>query len=63
METDPRPSIVTVPSASTVAQSPGIAYRTPLNVLNVSAVFFSSLKYPTGMWPLLAISPRTPEPG
>ena len=38
IDTEPRPSSVIVPSASTVAKSPGIEYRTPsASVTNVSA--------------------------
>src|SRR5439155_21085464 len=44
MHTEPRPSRVIVPSASTMAKSPGTTHRAPsAAVTNVAAVFASSL--------------------
>ena len=43
METEPRPSRVTEPSASTVAKSPGITNLVPSTVMNTSAVLTGSL--------------------
>src|SRR5207248_2845740 len=43
MQTDPRPSTRSVPSASTVAWSPGIEYRAPSIIRNVRPVFSGSL--------------------
>ncbi len=39
----PRPSSVTVPSASTRAKSPGTAYRLPSTSANIAAVLTGSL--------------------
>ena len=43
MQIEPRPRRVTDPSASTVAKSPGMTWRTPSTVMKTSAVFTGSL--------------------
>ena len=43
MHTDPRPSSTIVPSASTVAMSPVMTWRTPLTSTKVAAVLSGAL--------------------
>jgi hypothetical protein len=62
-EGDPRPRTLIVPSASTVAMSPGSDQQVPCDSTKVATDFSGSPKYPIGTCPLRPNLPITPDPG